>query len=123
MPAWFRDLSPHLDPLLARITKEVICPDVMEEECKVAGHKKVAATTWDIYAMKTLNGRMLVGCCHLDCRNMRGCSEAALPTLICGGCRKVHYCSVECKRAAWAAGGHSMECRKDSHRIVEGNVK
>lgn len=66
---------------------------------------------WGVYALK-FHGRLLPGCCHLGCTNMAGVSEAALPTLLCGGCRRARYCSKECQRAAWAQGGHGSVCRK-----------
>lgn len=54
---------------------------------------------------------LLPGCSHLGCENLRGASEAGLPTLLCGGCKGVRYCSVGCQHAAWLVGGHSMYCR------------
>lgn len=36
-------------------------------------------------------------------------SHGAKKLLVCGGCRQVSYCNVECQRAAWA--GHKPGCR------------
>ncbi|MEW5314921.1 MAG: hypothetical protein WDW38_006381 [Sanguina aurantia] len=44
------------------------------------------------------------------CDNLSGCTEAALPTLLCAGCRRVRYCSEECQRQAWVGGGHRDRC-------------
>lgn len=63
-----------------------------------------------LHAVSHLNGRLLPGCCHLGCINLAGVSEAALPTLLCSGCRRTRYCSVKCQRAAWLKGGHSTVC-------------
>ncbi|MEW5304947.1 MAG: hypothetical protein WDW36_007520 [Sanguina aurantia] len=52
------------------------------------------------------------GCHNATCSNLAGVSEAALPTLLCGGCRRVRYCGVECQRAAWGKGRHGSVCRK-----------
>lgn len=65
-----------------------------------------------LFAVETFHGRLLPGCCHLGCVNLAGVSEAALPTLLCSGCRGARYCSVECQRAAWLEGGHGMVCKK-----------
>ncbi|MEW5303668.1 MAG: hypothetical protein WDW36_006339 [Sanguina aurantia] len=64
------------------------------------------------HALDNFHGRLLPGCCHLGCEDLSGVSEAALPTLLCGGCRRARYCSVGCQREAWLEGGHSMVCGK-----------
>lgn len=67
---------------------------------------------WGAYAREYLHGPLLPGCCYLGCSNLTGVSEAALPTLLCSGCRRVRYCSVACQRAAWVGGGHSTLCKE-----------
>lgn len=71
----------------------------------------IVASVWDSHILVNYNGRLLSGCSHLGCKNMWGRSEAALPTLLCGGCRKVRYCSMECQRAAWLFCGHKVTCK------------
>lgn len=75
------------------------------------------AQTWldasfERHALLHFQGRLLPGCCYLGCTNLGGVSEAALPTLLCSGCRRARYCSGECQRAAWVEGGHSSSCRQ-----------
>lgn len=67
---------------------------------------------WERYAVENFQGRLLPGCCHQGCTNLTGVSEAALKTLLCGGCRKARYCCLECQKAAWLEGGHRLVCRK-----------
>ncbi|MEW5305313.1 MAG: hypothetical protein WDW36_007862 [Sanguina aurantia] len=67
---------------------------------------------WERYAVVHFHGRLLPGCCNLDCSNLSGLSEAALGTLLCGGCKRARYCSVACQRAGWRVGGHSTVCGK-----------
>lgn len=65
-----------------------------------------------LHAIKHFHGRLFPGCCHQGCCNLTGASEAALPTLLCGGCRMTRYCSVECQKEAWLHGGHRFLCGK-----------
>lgn len=53
---------------------------------------------------------MLPGCGNWSCENLAGACEAALPTLLCSGCRRVRYCSDWCQRLAWIRGGHREVC-------------
>lgn len=71
-----------------------------------AGHAR-----WERFALLHLPGRTLPNCSHWGCMNLTGSSDAALPTQLCSGCRRVRYCSAWCQRAAWVEGGHSMTCR------------
>lgn len=64
----------------------------------------------ELYAVTHLDGRLLPGCCHAGCTNLDGVTEAAMKTLLCAGCKKARYCSVECQRVAWSQGGHSRVC-------------
>ncbi len=48
-------------------------------------------------------------CATRICCSVAGASEAGLQLLLCGRCRAVGYCSVECQKADWAAG-HKAEC-------------
>lgn len=72
-------------------------------------HDRISAA-WERYTVLHFPGMLLLGCCHLDCTNMEGVSEAALMTQLCSGCRRVRYCSVGCQRAAWLKGGHKEVC-------------
>lgn len=75
-----------------------------------AAAAKLEARYWEGYAGTHLSGRVSPGCCHFGCTNLAGVSDASLPTQLCGGCRRVRYCSAACQREAWAAGGHGMVC-------------
>lgn len=55
-------------------------------------------------------GILLPGCSHLGCASLGRASEAALPTRVCGGCRRMRYCGVVCQQEAWRQGGHRMAC-------------
>lgn len=77
-----------------------------------AEHKIQLAIGWAGFARTYLHGRVSPGCCHLGCTNLSGVSEAALPTQLCGGCRRVRYCSVVCQKEAWVEGGHQLVCGK-----------
>lgn len=72
---------------------------------------KEEACVWGAFGVEHLHGRLLPGCCYLDCSNLVGVSKAALPTLLCCGCRRARYCSVKCQRAVWIKGGHCIMCR------------
>lgn len=65
---------------------------------------------WECFAFQHLEGRTLPGCSNWGCTNLAGISEAAMPTLLCNGCRRARYCSVACQRAAWVEGGHGEVC-------------
>lgn len=65
---------------------------------------------WDRFSAAECTPWMLPGCGNLMCNNMSGCSEAALHTQLCSGCRRVRYCCVDCQRTAWKAGGHEVIC-------------
>lgn len=54
--------------------------------------------------------RLLLGCASLGCTNLHGLLDSHLPTLLCGGCGKVRYCSVDCQMRDWAKGGHGRVC-------------
>ncbi|MEW5318847.1 MAG: hypothetical protein WDW38_010032 [Sanguina aurantia] len=60
---------------------------------------------WGGFAAAHFHGRLLPGCCHLGCVNLGGVSEGALPTLLCGSCRRVRYCSVACQRGSYIVAG------------------
>lgn len=62
------------------------------------------------FAEGSVLSRPQPGCCNTVCRNLVGVSEAVLPTRLCGGCKRVRYCSVECQQAGWIAGGHESVC-------------
>lgn len=74
------------------------------------GDTPSAHAKWERFAFSYVVGRLLPGCSNWGCTNITGFSETALPTLLCGGCRRARYCSAECQRAAWLDGGHSRLC-------------
>lgn len=59
---------------------------------------------------RRFGGRLLLGCCSLDCKEMDGLFDSRLQTKLCQGCRRARYCSVACQRHDWAAGGHRRVC-------------
>ena len=65
---------------------------------------------WAEYALTHFNGRLMPSCCHRGCSILNGVSEAALPTRLCGGCRRVRYCSDRCREEAWYDWGHGLVC-------------
>lgn len=75
-----------------------------------AEHDRIVATIWDRHAQQHFHGRLLPGCCNLHCKQLEGVSEAALPTLLCSGCRRARYCCQECQKEAWLKCGHSLVC-------------
>lgn len=75
---------------------------------------RLGSKQWEKFASQHLRGRLLPGCCHMDCINLVGISEVMLPMRGCAGCRQARYCSVECQTAAWRQGGHSQVCKKGS---------
>lgn len=77
---------------------------------KEMAQDRSVAEIWEKHAVQHFHGRMLPGCCHLGCMQLCGVSESSLPTQLCGGCRRARYCSIECQREAWVAGGHMLVC-------------
>lgn len=95
-PAWFDALTPQLDPNLLGVIKVTTlnCKLDLLHKVPPKGYELAVSALWDSYAMSEFKGRFLSGCCHLGCKNFGGCSESALATLLCAGCRKVRYCNV-----------------------------
>lgn len=62
-----------------------------------------------------LHGRLLPGCCNPTCDNLSGVGEAALPTRLCSGCRRVRYCSLWCQKEDRHAG-HRNDCSSNGTR-------
>lgn len=63
--------------------------------------------------------RLLPRCGHIGCINLDGVMDAGLKTLLCSGCRRTSYCSVECQRADWVVGGHRKICGKGSEGSLQ----
>lgn len=109
-PAWLTEVitackqlhTPDLKILVLSLLRESILP--------VQRPSSEVSMAWDRYAVSHFHGRFVPGCSCLGCTNMSGCSEAALKTQLCSGCRKARYCSTECQKAAWLDGGHSTVC-------------
>lgn len=66
---------------------------------------------WGWFAVEHLPN-LLPGCGSMACKCLAGSCEAALPTRLCGGCRRVRYCCDGCQRDAWLQGGHMAVCHK-----------
>lgn len=65
---------------------------------------------WERYSYANLTGLTFPGCHNFGCSSFSQFSEAAVPTLLCSGCRRARYCSTACQRAAWLHWGHSVVC-------------
>lgn len=65
---------------------------------------------WSNFAAESRVCPTVQRCGNFDCNNKEGCSEAALPTLLCSGCRVVRYCSVACQKFSWKFNGHAQKC-------------
>lgn len=110
-PSWVTDLLPHAEPYLALLIQTILTPPKERQyDCQRMGVGLINASIWQKYVMRSFQGRLLAGCCHLGCKNMGGCSEGTLPTLLCGGCRRARYCSTECQQEAWIKGMHKYAC-------------
>lgn len=75
-----------------------------------AARVSTSKNEWERFSLSNLTGLAFPGCHHSGCRTLGHHSEAALPTLLCGGCRRARYCSVPCQRAAWISEDHAMLC-------------
>lgn len=110
-PVWFHYLmqshpvsNPHL--------KGVVMSLLIDSSKATATSHYECSVAWERYAVSNLKGRLLPGCCNLACANLTGVSEASLKTLLCSGCRRARYCSVECQKSAWLHGGHRDVCAR-----------
>lgn len=113
-PNWLMEISVR-DFDLAQIAAHLSLPHPAAKHKQWLAedvHSKLQGRVWERYALSHFSGRLLPGCCHLECRNLAGVSEAALVTQLCSGCMRVRYCSVACQRAAWVNGGHGAVCGK-----------
>lgn len=83
------------------------------DEVLPVGSRREQARAWGKYATDcaAVCPWMLPGCSSFECVNLSGSCEAALPTLLCTGCRRVRYCSLGCQREAWV-NGHREVCNK-----------
>lgn len=80
--------------------------------------RRTQGIVWDRFSAAECRPWMLPGCGNWLCQNTVGCSEAALSTRLCSGCRRVRYCSVGCQRTAWKAGGHEVLCVRSRVVVV-----
>lgn len=97
---------------------EVMRPDLdhlPEQNLACAQIINIDRAHWERFAFQHLTGKLFPGCNASNCLNMRGFSEAALPTFLCSGCKRARYCSVECQRQAWANRGHRELCSNRTH--------
>lgn len=112
------DRKPGWWSRLAQICRRIGNPDLravvtsLLAESASPNSDLVISMTWEQYAVTHFHGRLLPGCSYLGCTHLGGVSEAAVCTKLCSGCRRSRYCSVQCQKAAWLAGGHSNVCRK-----------
>lgn len=113
-PDWLAGMSSRCLQLCDPGLGDLVRPFLTPSDLSAPRLQSKAAGVWEHVAASRFHGRLLAGCCNLACSNLGGVSEAALRTQLCAGCRGARYCSVECQRAAWKEGGHSMVCQKDS---------
>lgn len=97
----------HLETVLADLLLSAPSPSRV---CWRDRTQSQRCVTWETCLSSRFQGRLLPGCSRLGCLNLSGVSEAALPTLLCSGCRRARYCGVECQRAAWVDEGHRSVC-------------
>lgn len=110
-PEWLQELVGglgHLSQGLTKVSSPILQGSPYPDKTPTSHMHFV----WEQYGVTHFNGRLVPGCCNLDCTNLGGVSEAALKTQLCTGCKRARYCSVGCQRAAWAEGGHSTMCGK-----------
>lgn len=131
----------HRDPILAAVGVHLLFDAVQQQELKQEQQRQphchselervaiaradyrhtlieanvLITMVWELHAHDHLNGRLVLGCCHLRCNNLEGASEACLPTKLCSGCKRVRYRSLGCQKAAWQRGGHHLVCQKQPH--------
>lgn len=109
---WLMELQSTY-PGLAGVARNLLLPlDLAASDTSASSAFKREAMVWDAYAVQHFHGRLLPGCSYIGCINMEGTSEASLDTVLCSGCRRTRYCSLDCQRAAWRRGGHSEVCGK-----------
>lgn len=115
-PHWVEDQLGDLGDLPESM-EEVAMELLFQPPMFFGEHKTEMAAIWERYAVAHFDGRLLPGCCNMDCTNLGGVSEAALKTQLCSGCRKARYCSAGCQRAAWVKGGHRDVCAHTEHVV------
>lgn len=64
------------------------------------------------FGMSHDGARLLPGCGNLACPNLDRALDSLVQTKLCGGCRRVGYCCVECQRTDWGVRGcsHGRVC-------------
>ncbi|MEW5306921.1 MAG: hypothetical protein WDW36_009352 [Sanguina aurantia] len=108
---WFRSLERQLAQLGAAThpISKVAMAAMKGQGWMASGQRGLLDRTYEGVG-GAVGGALLPGCGSLGCTSLSGPSEAALPTRLCGGCRRARYCCVECQRSAWREGGHSQFC-------------
>lgn len=107
---WLRLVRVGLDDLVNPSLKATMLPMLSLTFMSHTSSLSRVCSIWEQYAVTHFCGRLVPGCCYLGCTNFLGVSEAALKTYLCSGCRRARYCSLDCQRAAWLGGGHSLVC-------------
>lgn len=108
--AWGRHMSERLEGIVCNGLPGLLSSRISEVLSNPARAQSEVGPHWERYALEHFGGRLLPGCCHLGCTNLGSSTEAALPTLLCSGCRRARYCSVKCQHGAWLQGGHGAVC-------------
>lgn len=106
---WIVEVEAH-DAELASVARLLVLPSQPADWKTRSEASRQETAVWDEFALRHFHGRLLPGCSYQGCTNLYGISEGALETLLCSGCRRLRYCSVECRKAAWVKGGHSEVC-------------
>lgn len=110
-PEWFSNIADNLQLLVNTDLAEFGALLLIRPSLSAPRSRTEVNVLCEQYAISHFSGRLMPGCCHMGCSNMSGFSEAALPTLLCSGCRRARYCSLGCQVAAWQEGGHSIVCK------------
>lgn len=111
-PRWLAMVTDVCDKLQIPGLRHVGTSLMSDISASVLKSQAEVNVVWEQYAVTHLHGRILPGCCNLNCTNLEGVGETALKTKLCSGCNKARYCSVACQRKAWLEGGHSTVCKK-----------
>lgn len=74
-------------------------------ECANVRHKLIKKR----YKSLRPGGRKIPNIARNRCNR---CHEMGTGFKKCGGCGIIHYCSAECQKDDWAAGGHKLQCKR-----------
>lgn len=106
---WLAPVSQGIGKLKSRLA-EVGTLLLSERVFSTGAAETYVSICMERFGVVAFSGRLLPGCCNIGCRNLEGLSEAALPTWLCGSCKRSRYCSQDCQKMAFGRG-HSNFCQ------------